>query len=537
MKMEDKASLRVLILEDSEDDLLLLLRELRKSRFQIEYNCVASAADMESRLQSQPWDLVISDYNIPGFGALPALNIMKQKGLDLPFIIVSGAVGEETAVETMRAGAHDYVMKGNLVRLMPAIERELREAQSRMARREAEKAALIAKEEAIAANRSKSDFLAQMSHEIRTPLGAILGFSELLLNSERDDKTTRETLEIIIRNGQSLLQIVDEILDMSKVEAGKLAVELISFSLRPMLSDIENLLGPKAREKGLKLDFYYAPKLPETIQTDPNRLRQILINIIGNAIKFTEQGDIKIFVNRLEPPHASAGEIIEFTVVDTGLGISAEQQDLLFKPFSQADSSISRRFGGTGLGLALSKKLANLLQGDLILSASAPGKGSTFTLRIAVDRQASTVSPAPAAAQAMASPKLPLSQIHVLLVDDSQDNRLLMSRILKSAGATVDLANNGIEAIDKAQLLIHDIVLMDMQMPIMDGYTAAEKLRQDGFTRPIIALTANAMKSERTRCLEAGCDDFHPKPVDRPVLINMIHHHCSMFRSRKVQKG
>jgi signal transduction histidine kinase len=526
--MQEKACLRVLIIEDSEDDLLLLLRELRKGRFDIQHHCVENAEDLQHHLKAENWHVILSDYNLPGFGALPALDILKTCQLDIPFIIVSGAVGEETAVAAMRAGAHDYVMKGNLARLMPAIERELREAASRQARRDAEKAALLAKEEAIAANRAKSDFLAQMSHEIRTPLGAILGFSELLLESSEDEASRRETVGIIIRNGQSLLQIVDEILDMSKVEAGKLAIEILPFSLASMLVDLENLFTPKAREKGLKLQFVYDRRLPEEIQTDPNRLRQILINVIGNAIKFTQSGSVSVIVGRGKA--ADGKYALEFTVVDTGVGISREHQGLLFKPFSQADSSISRRFGGTGLGLALSKQLARLLQGDLVLSSSEPGKGSTFTLRIMASVKEETTQNQATATAGTASPQLMLSNIHVLLVDDSGDNRLLMSKILKSTGAIVDMATNGQEAIEKALHNIHDVILMDMQMPVMDGYAAARSLRDQGFTKPIIALTANAMSSERSRCLEAGCNDFHPKPIDRPILIDLINTYVSPLR-------
>ncbi|WP_141730777.1 hybrid sensor histidine kinase/response regulator [Oligoflexus tunisiensis] len=519
--MQEKACLHVLIIEDSEDDLLLLLRELRKGRFQIEYSCVANAQDLEKSLEGHPWDVILSDYNLPGFGAMSALAILTRRELDIPFIIVSGAVGEETAVAAMRAGAHDYVMKGNLARLLPAIERELREAASRKARREAEQAVFRAKEEAIAASRAKSNFLAQMSHEIRTPLGAILGFSELLLASHDDEETRRETVEIIVRNGQNLLQIVDEILDMSKVEAGMLSIENIPFSLPEMLNDLENLFMPKAREKNLQLKFSRELRLPQEIQTDPNRLRQILINIIGNAIKFTSSGSVSLMVSLAEPQDGK--QTLEFTVTDTGVGIARELQSFLFKPFSQADSSISRRFGGTGLGLALSKQLARLLQGDLVLTASEPGKGSTFTLRVAVDvKEAETQVARQAPVQDSTGSHLQLSDVRILLVDDSQDNRLLVTRILKSSGAIVDIAVNGREAIDKALDQVHDLVLMDMQMPVMDGYAAVRALRDRGFPKPIIALTANAMSSERMRCLEAGCDDFHPKPIDRPVLMHLI---------------
>jgi PAS domain S-box-containing protein len=382
-----------------------------------------------------------------------------------------------------------------------------------------------AKKAAEDANREKSNFLANMSHEIRTPLGAILGFSEILTEPGLKEEEFKDYVKIINRNGQSLSVLIDDILDLSKVEAGHLEVEKTNLVLWDLMRNIETLFKLKAEAKGLKLVIEAKGPVPEKIKSDPTRLRQVLLNIVGNAIKFTSQGEVKITIQmRPNPDPSLAGELV-FYISDTGLGISAEEAERLFQPFTQADSSTTRKFGGTGLGLALSRKLARALGGDVILQQSVPGQGSTFKVSILAE-PVQEISPpaaemAPTVGPKAASP-VPLPGVNILVADDSSDNRLLISRILNKTGAHVDLAVDGCKAVEKAREAEYDIVVMDMQMPNLDGYEATRQLRGSGFAGPIIALTANAMRNDREKCLEAGCSDYLPKPIDPVQLYKVV---------------
>ena len=384
-----------------------------------------------------------------------------------------------------------------------------------------------AKEEAEVANETKSAFLANMSHEIRTPLGAVIGFSELMLDGKMSPSEKLNTIEIIKRNGRLLSTIINDILDLSKVEAGKLEIERVNVSLRELLNEVVVLLNLEAAGKGIKLIVSSEGIVPDIIKTDPIRLRQILFNIVGNAIKFTEKGSVNLSV-KLAPSDVSK---LLFVVKDTGTGIDPEQAARLFSPFMQADVTMTRRFGGTGLGLALSKKLANALGGDVVLKESQLGAGSTFAISIdhgqsqevhfnnveeALETNAKVIDFSPR------DRATTLSRLKVLIVDDSPDNLALVKRILTIAGASVETAGNGQEGVEKALSGDFNLVLMDLQMPDMDGFQATEELRKCGFDRPIIALTAHAMKEERKRCLDYGFTDHLTKPVDRDVLIQML---------------
>lgn len=378
------------------------------------------------------------------------------------------------------------------------------------------------KREAIAANQAKSVFLANMSHEIRTPLGAILGFSDFLLEpglSEQEKKTYMTTIK---RNSKLLSALIDDILDLAKVESGKIAIEKIDVSLHELMSEVIFALEPKAIAKKIPLFLRWDPSVARNIHTDPIRLKQILINIIGNAIKFTKEGQIEIRLFSSED--ASQKQKLHIEVTDTGVGIPNEHLPNLFQPFTQADSSITRKFGGTGLGLVLSKKLAQALGGDLSLVKSEPNKGSRF--HISIDISGSTeVEPK---LHVHAKPIVdivgsqPLKNCRILLVDDSLDNQVLISRLLKISGAEVETANDGIEGVEKAMSRKFDIVLMDIQMPRLGGREATVQLRQKGFAKPIIALTAHALKEDRDKCLELGCDYYLTKPVHRHELIQTV---------------
>lgn len=382
-------------------------------------------------------------------------------------------------------------------------------------RKELERARIAAE----AANHTKSQFLANMSHEIRTPLGAIMGFASLLKDQTLPREQHESFVDVIERNSNQLLRIIDDILDLSKVEAGMLTVEHIDFSLPELLTDFSSLMGLKAREKGVGFSSRAVTPLPTIVNSDPTRLRQILMNIVGNALKFTDRGSVEIRCSYVDGKLA-------FEVEDSGRGISQEQMTHLFQPFSQADSSITRKYGGTGLGLVLTRSLAEALGGKFQLLRSEPEKGSVFRVDLKVEISESvdfvtglgfqTVPPKSVAAIGE------LANMKILLVEDSPDNQALISIYLGRAGASTDIASDGAQGIQMAHSKDYDVVLMDVQMPVMDGLTAVKRLREAGYKKPVIALTAHAMREERIRCLQAGFDDFLSKPVTRKDLINLL---------------
>ena len=392
---------------------------------------------------------------------------------------------------------------------------------------------------ADSATRAKGEFLANMSHEIRTPMTAILGFAELLrekiinqkeLNNECLDNL--DYVNTIFENGQYLLRIINDILDLSKIEAEKIEIEQTTCSPAELMDDIKSLMGVRAKAKGLPLEVEYIGALPETVYCDTTRIRQILINLLGNAIKFTEEGEIRL-IGQLAYGKKK-NPFLRFDVIDTGIGMSKEQVNKIFKPFEQADSSTSRKFGGTGLGLTISKRLATLLGGDLVLTKSKPDKGSTFTFTTAIEiPDSTTMLEEPASSYfEEENEKTPFAETasldcRVLLVEDGVDNQRLISLILKQAGAEVVVAENGLVACETVALAEQegnsfDVILMDMQMPVMDGYEATRRLRIEGYYRPIIALTAHAMAGDSNKCKVAGCDDYLTKPIDKHTFINMV---------------
>jgi signal transduction histidine kinase/DNA-binding NarL/FixJ family response regulator len=386
-----------------------------------------------------------------------------------------------------------------------------------------------ARDRAEAASRAKSEFLANMSHEIRTPMTAILGYADLLLTPEQSPSQRLNHVNIIRRNGGHLLSIINDVLDLSKIEAGEMKVERIECSPVQLLTEVASTMRVRAAERRLQFEVKVEGLIPKTISTDPTRLRQILMNLTANAIKFTEAGWVRVVV-RMATPADDPRPMLGFEVIDSGIGIGEQQVERLFQPFAQADTSMTRRFGGTGLGLSISRRLARELGGDITVDSKL-GRGSQFTLTVdtgpldgvaMLDRFIEALS----GLRPQSGPSARLDG-RILLAEDGADNRNLLSCYLQTAGADVTLAENGriaceLEAEARRAGTPFDAVLLDMQMPELDGYGAAAKLRASGFKGPIIALTAHAMADDRDKCIRSGCSDYLSKPVDRGRLIQIV---------------
>ena len=381
------------------------------------------------------------------------------------------------------------------------------------------------------ASRAKSEFLANMSHEIRTPMTAVTGYADLLLDASLTPSERVDYVQAIRRNGDHLLQIINDILDISKIEAGGMLVEPIACSPLKVIADVVSMTRVRAQDKGLGLEVEFEGGIPETIHSDPTRLRQILINLVGNAIKFTDAGEVRIKVRCHDALDAQPKLVV--SVCDTGIGMTDAQIGRLFRPFTQADTSTTRRYGGTGLGLTICKRLTALLGGELTVESEL-GRGSTFVATIATgslegipmlhdvrEGGAPRVRPEPPTGGGLAT------GISVLLAEDGADNQRLIVTYLERAGAKVDVVENGRRAIEEAVGAeaagrTYDVILMDMQMPELDGYGATSNLRAAGYRHPIIALTAHAMAGDRERCIGAGCDDYLTKPIARSDLLSLV---------------
>lgn len=356
-------------------------------------------------------------------------------------------------------------------------------------------------------NRIKSLFLANMSHEIRTPLGVILGLAEALKQPNLTLEEQQKFVRTIDRTGQDLKQVINDILDISKIEAGRLEIDKNDFVLSEFLTDLYDSLKISAKKKENTLEFKTSGNLPEVVFSDRNRLRQILLNLVGNALKFTQNGRVVLTTSY-------SNGLLSFSVADNGIGIDASNARLLFQPFSQVDASATRKHGGTGLGLFLSRQLAQALGGELRLVESAPAKGSVFLATIQCELEKVDAHSHLSEVEKEVLPLPSFKGKRVLVVDDSEDNQMILQFFLKQREIDVTAAFNGAEAIEKMNSERFDLVLMDIQMPVMDGYTATKTLRENGFNLPIIALTAHAMKSDQELCLDAGCTEYLTKPID-----------------------
>ncbi len=475
-------------------------------------------------------DLILLDVLMPEMDGLETLRRLRSAdwGKSIPVILVTADDSSESQIEGLQSGADDFLSKGVLPSVMKARVRNVlahRRAEAELKRHrdqlqigvEERSAALKLAREAAEA---KSVFLANMSHEIRTPINAVLGFSDLCLRLDLPERA-RGYVEKTHSAALSLLGIINDILDFSKIEAGRLEVESIPFRLSDVLHGIASLFSLKAREKDVELVIGAHPNVSDRLLGDPLRLGQVLTNLVGNALKFTERGKVDLTVESLTRDEKREESVtLRFVVHDSGVGMTSEQQARLFMPFVQADGSTTRKYGGTGLGLAISKQLVERMGGTIAVE-SAAGKGSTFsvTLPFREDRREADRLPAHTPLAATRQPAPDLAGVSILLADDNEFNRQVGSELIGISGATVTAVDDGAAAVAAVEIGNYDLVLMDLQMPVMDGYSAASQIRERWPDLPVIALTAHALVEERERVLGAGMNDI----VTKPILPNVLY--------------
>ncbi|UTA48503.1 response regulator [Simiduia sp. 21SJ11W-1] len=514
-------AIKLLLVEDDEDDYIItqdFLNDLGAEHYQLDWARTPEQA--REFFTADNHDVCLLDYSLGAFTGLELMAEAHKLGFNAPIIMLTGHDDSALDADALSAGAVDYLVKNHLS--AARLGRAIRYA---VARREMERERLK-RIRAQAENRSKSEFLAHLSHELRTPLTAILGYTDLLAHEVSTDPTA-EYVHIIKRNGSYLLSLLNDVLDLSKIEAGKLDMTLQPVYLNELLSNIHSLMHIKAREKNIQFTIQGASDIPQQLITDATRLQQILINIIGNAIKFTDEGGVNVTLKA----DVQANRLY-FEIKDTGVGIAANELNKLFQPFEQAASAKSRSELGTGLGLAISQKLAERLNGH-ITASSQPGKGSCFTLTLKELQLPEPNAWVPVNIENLAltapQPSLGISG-RILVADDLPELRNLLGHWVSRYGGTVVFASNGLQAIEAMHKHERngtpiDLVLMDMQMPEMDGLTATRELRAQGFTQPVIAITAQTMLGEKEKCLAAGCNTHLGKPVQERQLISCIQRH------------
>lgn len=512
-------TVKLLIVDDDEDDFLLTKELLSEINEDYQLDWAPSFEKGLSLLSANFHDLCLMDYRLGAQDGIALLRQAQDVGFSGPIILLTGIHRADVDIQALEAGAVDYLVKSKL-----SAEQLARSIRYALARRDVERER-VERLKAETENRAKSEFLAHLSHELRTPLSAILGFTELLINKNSDVESLAH-LHIVHRNGKHLLGLLNDVLDLSKIEAGKLELEKQSVHLSSFLCDIYFLMRGAAIDKNLHLRVEAPLPLPAYIFTDPLRLRQILLNLIGNAIKFTNEGEVVLRIQRL---FEDDREKIFFTVSDTGIGISKDVLELIFEPFVQSRDAYAHPRAGTGLGLTISKMLVARLGGHIQVNSEV-GKGSEFSFTIDPGDLSQTDSELLHLDFDLANEKstvIPQFAGRVLVVDDLRDIRLLIGHFVALTGLDVMYADNGEEVLrliesESAEGRGFDLVLMDIHMPIMDGHTAARRLRAKGFNPPLVALTAAHMKGDMDLCYESGFSSYLGKPVDQARLYECL---------------
>lgn len=511
---EDKY--KVLVVDDSQLSIDLIIELLEDSGYEI--HSAVNGKMALNRLKNEGFDLVLLDVMMPVMNGYEVCREIKNTpGIsDIPVIFITAKNDNENIIKGFEAGAVDYVTKPfHTKELMMRVRTHIELVRSK---RELE----IARDMAEESSRTKSEFLANMSHEIRTPINGITGMIDLLKTTSLTTGQ-EEYADIMLSSARTLLTLINDILDFSKIEAGELQFESISFNLSKNLHNIIKILQPKSEEKQLYLKYHIDEKIPEDLTGDPTRLNQVVLNLSSNAIKFTNEGGVSISA-RLKSSSRDSVTIL-FEVADTGIGISLYNMNKLFKTFSQVDASTTREHGGTGLGLVISKKLTEMMGGEIGVESEV-GKGSRFWFTCKLKRPARTVEETDRSYTSGLSQN-GIKKFKILVAEDNPVNIKVVQHFLNQMGQEVEFAENGIVAVDKYKTGKYDLILMDINMPEMDGYEATRIIREietnNGKKKKIkiIAMTANAMTGDREKCVDAGMDDYLPKPF-RPNDIKRI---------------
>jgi len=531
---------KILVVDDESDVEVLILQIFRKqiknNNFHFLFACNGRDA-LDKLNDDRNVDLILTDINMPEMDGLTFLSKLKEIDKTIDSIVIS-AYGDMDNIRTaMHNGAFDFLIKPlDINELEFTVTKSLEHVNQTR-----ENITLLREKDAAESeSKAKSAFLAGMSHEMRTPLNAILGMTDLLMETDLSIGQ-KNYISILDAAGETLLDLINDTLDLSKIEAGHLDLEIINFSIRELIGKISGIMSVKCNEKGLTLVCKIASDVSDGLKGDPTRLRQIIINLIGNAVKFTDKGKIQLNVNK---ESSTDDEVtLRFIVKDTGIGIPADKTVSIFKEFSQAESSTTRKYGGTGLGLSISKKLVEMMNGKIWVE-SRVGEGSSFifTAKFGSNNIEGSYSSSLEYGPTVifdSSKKNPLSTIEInalqilriLLADDSEHNRIVIQHFLKDSSHRLDCVENGQEALTKFKNNTYDVVLLDMQMPIMDGYTAAKEMRKwerenKKTETPIVALTGVAFQSEVEKILEAGCTEYVAKPVRKMKFIDTIVKYC-----------